>query len=44
MGKNAPVTVVKRVAVTMLGGFRIRVDGNVLTDEINRSCGTCCVT
>lgn len=37
MGKNAPVTVVKRVAVTMLGGFRIRVDGNVLTDEINRS-------
>ena len=37
MGKNAPVTVVKWVAVTMLGGFRIRVDGNVLTDEINRS-------
>ena len=37
MGKNAPVTVVKRVAVTMLGGFRIRVDGNVLTDGINRS-------
>ena len=37
MGKNAPVTVVKRVAVTMLGGFRIGVDGNVLTDEINRS-------
>ena len=37
MGKNAPVTVVKRVTVTMLGGFRIRVDGNVLTDEINRS-------
>ena len=37
MGKNAPVTVVKRVAVNMLGGFRIRVDGNVLTDEINRS-------
>ena len=37
MGNTAPVTVVKRVAVTMLGGFRIRVDGNVLTDEINRS-------
>ena len=37
MGNNAPVTVLKSVAVTMLGGFRIRVDGNVLTDEINRS-------
>lgn len=35
--KTHPVSVVKRVAVTMLGGFRIRVDGNVLTDEINRS-------
>ena len=34
-----PAAVPKRmsVSVSMLGGFGIEVDGNLLTDEINRS-------
>ncbi len=37
MGQGNALSVRKTVSVTMLGGFSIRVDGNVLTDEINRS-------
>lgn len=37
MGKEAAPPVVKTVTVTMLGGFSLLVDGNMLTDEINRS-------
>ena len=32
-----PAAPVKTVSVSLLGGFQIRVDGRVLTDDINRS-------
>lgn len=37
MAKQVTTEVVKTVSVSMLGGFTLQVDGNLLTDEINRS-------
>lgn len=37
MEKSTEVVATKTVSVAMLGGFRIEADGNVLTDEVNRS-------
>lgn len=37
MAKQVTADVVKTVSVSMLGGFTLQVDGNLLTDEINRS-------
>ena len=37
MARHTPTDVVKTVQVTTLGGFRLQVDQQVLTDEINRS-------
>lgn len=37
MGKASAPVVVKTISVAMLGGFSLQVDGNLLTDEINRS-------
>lgn len=37
MARTAPAAVVKHIQVSTLGGFRLQIDGQVLTDEINRS-------
>ena len=37
MAKQVTTEVVKTVSVSMLGGYTLQVDGNLLTDEINRS-------
>ena len=37
MARHTPTDVVKTVQVTTLGGFRLQVDQQVLSDEINRS-------
>ncbi|MEQ2456468.1 BTAD domain-containing putative transcriptional regulator [Flavonifractor hominis] len=37
MARTAPAAAVKHIQVSTLGGFRLQIDGQVLTDEINRS-------